>query len=227
MDRIINHNRLRYLLLIPIVFTIAAIMYFSGLTREINRTLLEEKAQEKQLELDLICDQIDAFIELDADWGRYDYRGILGHSLAFLDAQPFTFAALYDSDLREISRREPSYEGSPFDPLSYPEFLPGATSNESGHFILPFTPHGEPERDMHLYYRWVPTDVNLSGRFLTVIAISEYSVSNHAADWVGWGAMAMIVATLILNTVMVAVISRLGYIYQARNGTKWRNAREN
>jgi len=218
---ILNHRLGRYLSLLPLLIMVLAIMYFSGLTTEINHTLLEEKKTEKHLTLDLIDEQIDLFIAKDADWNMYDYESILAGSIASLDAQPFVFAALYDENLQNVSARTPSYNSS-FEPLENTAFHEEVLNNETGHAIINYTPTDSVPRDMHVYYRWVPTDASLSARYLTIVAVSEFSITNHTANWVGWGATALIVVVTILNIAMVALLSYLGHIYSLRDGTKHR-----
>jgi len=184
--KLINHRIGRYLLLLPILIATLAIMHFASLTAEINTTLLEEKFLEKQLDLDLVDNLVDQLIVRDNDWETYDYQSLLGDSIEFLDKQPFTFSALYTEDLQYVSYRTPSYEEL-FDPFIDTGFKQAVLTHAQGSYIVKYTPTDQPERDMHIYYRWVPTDDSFDQRFLSVVAISEFSISSHTADWVGWG----------------------------------------
>ena len=216
-----SHKFGRYLLLLPLLIAVVGMLYFSSVTREINQTLLEEKYLEKQLELDLIDNLVDQLIIRDEDWGIYDYQALLNDSIELLDAQPFTFAALYDEMLENLSHRTGSYTNL-YDPFAGTTFKEEVLANESGNFIAPFKPDGEAERDMHIYFRWVPTNTELNNRYLTVVAISEYSVSNHAGDWIGWGAIWLLGTVTLLNVGMILAVVRLGHIYSQRRGDKWR-----
>ena len=219
--KLINHRIGRYLLLLPILIAALAIMYFANLTAEINTTLLEEKFLEKQLDLDLVDNLVDQLIARDNDWATYDYQSLLGDSIEFLDKQPFTFSALYTEDLQYVSYRTPSYEEL-FDPFIDRGFKQAVLTHAQGSYVVKYTPADQPERDMHIYYRWVPTDTSLDQRFLSVVAISEFSISSHTADWVGWGALMLIATVTVLNIALVALLSRLGHIYDLRRGDKWR-----
>ena len=221
MISVVNSRWKVFLLLIPLIFSIAAGGYFYNVTREIDNTLLEEKYLEKVLEIDLIDSLVDSLIVIDDDWYTYDYIRLLLESIDLLDAQPFTFAALYNSELESLSHRTASYADL-YDPFLNEEFKEAVLSNERGHFISEYTPIDAPTRDMHLYYRWVPTDTSLDGRLLTIVAISQYTVTNHAADWVGWGGIVIITVTAILNIISVLLITELGWIYKAREGDKYR-----
>ena len=217
---IFNTKYGKWLALIPILLTVGICIYFRLLIPNINSALLDEKFTEKQRAVDRIAEDVDEFIAADADWGVYNYERILSHSMASEDAQPFTFAALYNYELVNLSARHPSYT-SAFEPLLYPAFRALATAEESGTFIMPFTPEGEPERNMHIYFRWVPTDPTLEHRYLLIVAISNYSVTNHVAAWVSTGGLAVVVLTSILNVIMVAIITKAGTFYDKRKGGKW------
>jgi len=220
---IFNHKYLRYIVLVPLLVMLLATGYFAWVTSEINTTLLAEKRLEKQLEIDLIADQIDDFIEADEDWYTYAYEPIITKRLASLDAQPFTFAALYDSSLNNVSARTPSYN-SFFEPVDHLGFVDEVRRNASGHSILSYEPDGEEARDMYIYYRWIPTDSTLQGRYLAVVAVSNYSVTNRISDWVGIGAMGLIIVVTALNVILAILLTRLGHIYEQRNGGKHRRA---
>ena len=219
--KILTRSWGRYVLVIPMLIAALAITYFANLTTDINHTLLEEKFLEKQLELDLIDNLVDQLIIRDEDWGIYDYQSLLNDSIELLDAQAYTFAALYDEALTNLSHRTGSYSDL-YDPFAGTNFRAEVLANARGNYISPYKPTGEPERDMHIYYRWVPTDTTLRNRYLTVVAISEYSISNHAAEWIGWGAMALVGTVTALNIALVVLMSRLGVIYEQRRGDKWR-----
>ena len=221
---VLNHKYGRYLLLIPIVIMAVASIYFSRVTAEIDKTLLAEKRLEKRLEIDLIADQIDAFIAVDNDWYTYSYEPIIANALASLDALPYTFAALYDGDLNSLSSRTPSYNPL-FEPmLGDDAFIEQVMTNPRGEYVMQYVPEGDAARNMYIYYRWIPTDSSLSGRYLAVIAVSSYSVTNRIADWVSVGAIALIAVVTILNSVLVILLSYLGCIYGKRRGGKHRGA---
>ena len=80
---LLNHRCGSYTLLVHILIALLATVYFSNLTNEINRTLLDEKFLEKQLELNLIDDLIDHLIIGDKDWDTYDYQALLSDGVEF------------------------------------------------------------------------------------------------------------------------------------------------
>ena len=222
MNTVFNSKWGRFLLLIPVAVAIFTGFYVGSATGVISESLLQEKIVEKHLEIDLICSQIDAFIASDADWGAYDYEKSLQNSMAIIDEQPFTFAALYTERLEDVSRRTPSYD-TPFVPLDYPEFAKAIADNEQGDIVLVYAPGGDAKpRDMHVYYRWVPTDETLQGRYLLAVAVSQYSVTNKAIDWISLGNMPLIIINLISGGITVGLVAYLGDIYRSRRGPKRR-----
>ena len=216
------NSKWKYLFLLPILLMIAFSVFFSILMDEIGNAILHEKMVEKRLNIDLIDSQIDRFIELDEDWDTYDYVSILAYDMQKLDEMPLTFAALYDFELNNISARSPSYESKPFDPMSYEEFVIAVNNNERGDLIVPFAPPDSEERDMLIYFRWVPTDTTLEKRLLTVVAISRYSVDTPLANWIVYGTVTLILITTLLNLALVAVLCNLGTVYPNRIRRKWR-----
>ena len=205
-----------------ILIGFCAYFYLAG--GEIVDALLREKVLEKQLDVDLICEQIDKFIKLDEDWGKYDYIPILSHDIEHLDKVPGTFAALYNTELETLSAREPTYT-TPFEPTEHPEFVEAVQSNRSGTVELWFEAEDVPGRAMYLYYRWVPTDESLSGQLLAVVAVSRYSVNTRIADWVMIGAAILILCTAVMLMATIIILVALGDVWVRRKGdSKWRAA---
>ena len=175
--------RTRVIVIAVIYLTIKATVCW-GSTVNINNGLLHEKFTEKVQQVDMLASYIDEMVVVDKDWGIYDYVRTLHGAIDYLDEQHMTFAAQYvylGEKLTEASSRTPSYTDSPFDPTVYPEFTTAVSSQDSGQMVLPFTPKGEPERDMYTYFRWIPTEDTLTGRILVVVAISQYTVQTNAA----------------------------------------------
>ena len=165
-----------------IVFVFGA--FFKLIQIDATRAALNEKAMERQINLDIIGSQIDRFIELDDDWDSYDYKSIVAYSLEYLDNLDMTFAAAYDANFKELSERAPSYINAPFEPIEQAAFLDAIAENESGMIDLWYEAEGVTGRTMKTAWKWIPTDNSLDNRFLLVVAVSEYSIQNAAFDWV-------------------------------------------
>jgi hypothetical protein len=222
LEKLSNHKVWKFLVLLPLMLLVCFVMYFHWLTGEIDAALLSEKFIEKHVDLDIICDGVDNLLDTDNDWGSYDYAGFLQHRMSYIDALPMTFAAVYNDRLELLSDRLASYENSPFDPTAYDEFYRAVHESESGDLVLSFEPAGDAERDMYLYYRWVPTRNDLDGRFLTVVAISRHSVDTSISEWVSYGSLALIVGVFVICACPIFLWIVLGSVYGKRKGDKWR-----
>ena len=220
--KLIKWLRNASVLLPAIVMVVINIVAGLWLTNAVTSALLREKMVEKRLDLDLICVQIDDYVERDKDWGIYDYGATLRKSMEYLDAQPMTYAGVFTEDLQDISIRTESYAGSPFEPMLCEDFVAAVNSADSGDCVQSFTPHGEKPRDMHIYFRWVPADSSLTGRYLTIVAISKYSVTVPVSTRVA------IVMSINIITALVCVVwygiksVELGHIRKLRKGEPWR-----
>jgi hypothetical protein len=201
-------------------------MYFQWVTREVNTALLNEKYLEKKHDIGILAETIDGFLAADEDWNIYDYTKAIAGVTEYIDGLPMTFAAAYRDEgdgLTPVSGRTASYEASPFDPLSDPEFLIAIKDNENGELTILFEPEGEELREMFVYFKWIPTDPELSNRFLVVAAVSSYSISTPMASWVSIGQWISMGVTFALELMLVILLVRLGHIYEQRDGRqKWR-----
>jgi len=221
-EPLFNRKWGKYVYLIPSLFILALMFFYVWWLNASVDGLLREKLIEKQLDIDLICSQTDAFIEFDNDWETYDYERILGHSVALVDAQPFTFAALYTERLENVSARTASY-ASLYEPLENAAFVDTVRTHESGNYTMPYKPPDSDERDMYIYYRWIPTSTELSGRYLAIVAISEYSIINSPLELIGWVLLGIFALISVASFIVTAGFSQFGYIWSQRKGDKWRS----
>ena len=217
----LNDKRKVYLLLLPFVFLIANALYFRWVTSAISDALLTEKYQEVQTELGLFATTMDAFVEVDSGWDVNRYTHIITDNIFMIDSKPMTFAAAYqysDDALVNVSERHPSYEASPFDPLSYPGFCALIAEQDVGDFKVMFKPEGSDPREMLVHFRWIPTDGSLDGRYLVVVGISKYSISTQIPQWVSVGQWVSMTITFILSVGLAVFALQLGHIYDMREG---------
>ena len=186
-----------------LVAAIAAQAVFHIASTGIDRMLLTEKLIEKQLELDLIAEQINLSIKKNNDWesAHEYYEKSIVSSVELLDRVKMTYAAVFDRSLHNLSARSPSYEGSPFEPNVFPAFINAVKTSESGNLVLPFSPPGSNERAMHLRFQWLPSDPAASDRFLAVVAISKYTVNTKLSAWVQATAVLLVIAAFIIGIV--------------------------
>ena len=220
--KFLNDGR-KYLIAIALVILIAFCGFFYYAFAHVNDALLREKIIDRKFDVDLICDQIDHFVELDNDWEEYDYRTTLAYVVAEIDGTVGTYAELFDKDMNGVSERTPLYEGAPFDPREYPELMEAIRAKERGEMNVLFDKGAAPH-DMNIYFRWVPTDKTLTNRYLVIIGVTQVSVNTTISALLKYGAVALIVVAAIFIIGSVILLCRLGYIYQSRGGTdKWRH----
>ena len=190
-----TETRIRALILILVAIVILVI--FNMICNGIDRMLLAEKLIEKQLGIDLIAEQTDRSIKKYNDWesAHEHYIDSVVISVELLDRVEMTYAAVFDENLQNLSARSPSYEGSPFEPNVFPEYVAAVKANERGNLVLPFTPPGREKRDMYLHFRWLPSDKVLPHRLLVVVAISRYTINTKVSMWVQIAANLLVIAT--------------------------------
>ena len=172
--------------LFPAIVVILIVVLSAVIKQEIDRMLLEEKLIEKRFEISLITEQVDSLLAKSNDWedARDRYLNTILINIEMLDKVDMTYAAVFDEQLQNLSARSPSYEGSPFEPTVYPEFVEAVRTTELGDLTMAFTPPGSQTRPMYLHYRWVPSDKAIRDRVLLVTAISKFSLNASISTWV-------------------------------------------
>ena len=210
------HKFYRFLFLIPITVMILSSVFFSMLRKQGETSLINEKFAEKKLEVAMMANHADAFIAKDNDWGQQHdyYQQSLVFDMEALDKQNQTYAVVFDSNLKQLSKQD-FYNGG-FDPMLYPSFLDAVRVNDMGDMVFHYTPADTaangPERDVYVHYRWIPTGSSYQDRFLVVVAISKYTIVTKTAGWSNTGVAALIALTAVCNLAMVAVMT---WMYQA------------
>ena len=201
MGETVQKPKIRYKIIIPLLMTLGILLFFGIFQGEITRMLLNEKLIEKKFELDLISNQLKYFTDKNDDWDtNHDfYANTVMASIERIDQLPMTYASVFSQTLENLSARNPSYENSPFEPMSYPLFMEAIHVSESGDLELEFTPPGSETRTMYLHYQWLPEDTSLNNRFLAAVAISKFSINTQIAVWVQPLAIALILASFLIS----------------------------
>jgi len=206
---VIDINRyIRFLYLLPIAMMIAFSFFFTGLTQEIQNSLLNEKFAEKKLEVAIMANHVDEFIKQDNDWTDEHeyYQQSLIYDMNAMDTADMTYAMVFDEQLSPLTN-QPNYSGG-FDPMVYQSFVSAIHQNQLGDMIIHFVPDSGTPRDIYVHYQWIPTGVQYSDRFLVVVAISQLSVVTKVSNsyTVGW--ISLIAITTILDIVMISIMIR-------------------
>ncbi|MCL1964266.1 MAG: hypothetical protein FWF69_04305 [Firmicutes bacterium] len=214
----------KYPFLMVFLVLIAFCAYFYVARNNMDETLLKEMIADRRVAIDTICDTINRFVEADNDWATYDYVTILSGVVAELDAARGVYAELFDTDMHNLSKRWQAFvEDAAFEAEDYPALLQTMRENERGEVTIWFDKPDTPSHDIHIYYRWVPTNKALEGRLLIVLGVSKYAINHNISSWITYGAAALIAVTAVLMLGAVMLLCRLGYIYQQRGGAdKWR-----
>lgn len=197
----------RYIYLLPIVTTIIFGLMFFNMIEIGENALFENTKIERYANVDIVADQLDMLILLEEDWeAEYNrYEETLLFTGEVLDAQPYTFAATYNSELELVSARYDSDDGDYPIVIRYMQnFVEEVKNNERGEMVLQI--HDEGIEELYIHYRWVPTDNTLEGRFLLVVGVwkssSMVSYSSGLSVWVS----VLLVLNALLNFLMVWVI---------------------
>ena len=215
-------NKKRVLFLTVLVL-IALSYYNLYSVRVIKSTQLEEKF----VEIKNIIDTVAAAINADADthW-TYHERNVIAHTES-IDRLEQVYAAAYKYDgesLVLMTVRE--YETSPLDPFDFPESDVMFSGAESGRFLIRYKPDFQTERDMHLYYRWMPSYSAPYEKYLVIGGVTEYSIQTQIptiftiGQWVG----TVIITALFF--IFVFVDLALGHIWSQRGRNPYREKPE-
>jgi hypothetical protein len=207
------HSKLKYLYLLPILLLIGFSIFFNYIYNERQREVINEKMIEKRTEVEIIVAQVDRYVEIDKDWGTYNYAADISYVVEKLDRMYGVFAAVYDDKFRLVSKRVLSGESEDesdnlFDPVQSSDFIIKAQYNNSGNLELPYN-RGRDEVVMHTYFQWVPTKPSYERRLLVVIGITPDSAQTHPENFMTFGMIGLIAVTFLLNLGLVIMISRL------------------
>ena len=205
---ILKSKKLRFLLLIPLLFLICDAVYWRYATKEIDDSHLREK----YVEIVNFVDMLTITVNADVARGRSGYGDGIRDATEFIDNLHQVFAAAYrlepDGNLLLLTSR--TYETSIFEPLDYPSFCEKIQTGDSGEITIGYTPENQAYRELHLYFRWMPTVINAAEKYLVVAGISEHSVTSHMALWVSIGQW---VSTIIVFSLIVWLVVMLADCY--------------
>jgi hypothetical protein len=91
-----------------------------------------------------------------------------------------------------------------FDPLMSDEFREMVQTSDRGFIQIPFQPDGYQERTFLLYFRRVPTNRTLDGKFLSVVGISTFSIDTNAVVFIIYGIQVLLVVSTIIDYILIA-----------------------
>ena len=222
----IFNDKRKYLLILAILVLAGFCFYFNYIFRENENALVREMAWEKQQDVNLLCGIVDKLVEMDERTGnRYGYDKVLKFAVQYIETNfRSTYAQVFDEKLNPLMPLNPGVGGGKkHNPLDYPEFVEAVQNNESGNLIYRYETAEAGKRDIYMTFRWIPTDVGHSQRYLVAVGISKYTITEQIDRKAVYGAVALIIVAAAYIIVCTVLIVRLGYIYDQREGDKWRN----
>jgi len=184
---------------------------------------------EKQQDVALLTEMIDKLVEMDKETGVYHgYDQMLMFAVEFIEANYHsTFAQVFDDELNPLTELNPGVGGGrKHNPLDYPEFIEAVRGSESGNLVYEYETAQAGKRDIYMTFRWVPTDTNHTSRYLITVGISKYTISEQISKLAIYGAIALITVTAVFLVGSAVTLVRLGYVYDQREGDKWREGRQ-
>jgi len=209
----------KFLVLVPVLFLALNAFYFMHASKEIQNALLREKYDETINFVEMLSSAVEANTE--RVWSDHEQNII--NSVEYADKLYQIYAGAYklvDDNLILIN--ECFYETSPFEPFDFVEFTDAAMTQESGSLIIGYTPENQKYRELNLYFKWMPLYSPPNERYLVIAGVSKYSVTSAVPLWVSMGQLVNMGVTFIINTWLILLLVRLGYIYEDRKGEKWR-----
>ena len=212
----LNHQKYRYLILIPLVFLLLNAVYYRYMMAEINNKLLQEKFNQVIADVDILGQAIDEFVNADHNWGVYDYAAEVCQLTAVIGTLPYTVADVYQQTkdgLIVLSQRAAGEES--FAPRLDQQFNLAVAKQEHGQMILDWTDDHQKTRPMYVYFRWIPTGPKFENRFLVVVAVSLQSITTPMALWVSAGQWLSMAITFCLETWLVLLVGSLGRVHNS------------
>jgi hypothetical protein len=214
----------KYLLLIPLVFSLIMLTFFSAAFDEIMRERHEQQFHTVQKSLNYITSVFDRFVEANSDWGSYDYTSILTQVFTGIDKMSAIRVTLLSHDLVPITGAFIDDEGTPYDLLGYDDFVEAVrASDDSGELTITVDDGNEEPYELLIYFKKIPTG-DYENKLIAVYGVSKYAVEDNFAPWLIWGVVGMVAMTVLLQIWMILYISRLSDAERHARETarKWR-----
>ena len=206
------HRWRGFFLVFGLLIVIGACVFYAYAYPAYEDARVREKALDRRQEVNLLSGIVDLLAEHDGTAGGMSYKDVLDYSLRYMEAEfSSTFAQLYDENLNPLLELSPGVAGGQkHNPLDYPEFVAAVTDPDTTFGSLTYwyeTPQAG-GREVHMTFRWVPTDATCRTRYLIAVAISKYSVSEQIAADIKAITLALIVVTSLYIVVAAAVVCK-------------------
>ena len=192
----------KYFVWISVVLLIPLVFYFYFVTDEINTALLNENIVKIRDEINLLAAAVEA--DPDLHWTEHE-KNIIAY-VEDLDAINQVVAAVYDNDL--ILQTERYALTSPFEPLEYPEFVTAIRTNTQGMLTIGYTPLDQAYRDLHIFYRWMPSYAPPEEQYLVFGGVSKFTVVSEVQKFVLFGLWGSLTINFLMNVLYLVLFVR-------------------
>ena len=187
-------------LLFPALYVLLYVLYMLYSSGNTQAVLLREKAVEIQHSIDMLAAGVDGAQGLS----RHERERLVCDQVEHLDGLYQVYAgafARFDGAYGLITERV--YETSPFEPFDFAQFVEAVTLNDYGFMMIHYAPEDQGARDLHVYYRWMPSHAPREERLLVVGGVSKYSIVSQAPALVSISQVATIVAMVFMAGLLV------------------------
>jgi len=203
--------------LLPMALLIAVIIIVPP---KVQRAMLSEKYVTMTQMVDVIAAGVEA--EPTRTWHEHEVN--IKKSVEQMDGIYEVYAAAYKtSDGETMLFTERHFEASIFEPFDYDEFCEAVESLESGAVTINYAPEGKVQRDLYIYFRWMPLYSPRGERYLVVMGVSRHSIVTKDYLWVTYALWAVFAISTVGTVFTTYLTACLGHIYTMRKGkSKWR-----
>ena len=195
-----------------IIVLVAFTLYFQYTIQHFNDALLQEKIASCQNDLDCFCDTIDFLVQRDDNWDTHNYEHTLAYAASRMDDFGGVYAELFDQSFNGLSERVRFFQSNPFDPRKYPDLMERFKTEDSGSYIAAYSSDETPTHNLHVLWRWVPTNSEHDNRLLFVVGVSDYEFfsSLRFSSWIAYGSVVLILtsALFIVGSLMLITVER-------------------
>ena len=211
------NGKAKYLLLLPLALLIAILAFTQYSAQKVEETVRAEKYEEIVNEINMLAAAVDANPE------RYwlDHEQNIIASVSYLNHPPYALCAVYKTDGGGHTLITSPGEAAPFTLPDYQSLPIAVEQQDSGDIVIA----GVRDRDLHLYFRWMPRYSPDDERYLVVAGVRETSIPSMLPMWVSAGQIASVLITFCLNAILVVILAYLGHIYSLRSADKHRDRR--
>ena len=208
-------------------------VYFQIVLASSEQRAVWQQAWEKKQDVDLLCGIVEKLLEMDRVYNMdYRYDEVLQYAVSYIESNyTSTYAQLFNESLEALTPLSPGVGGGKkHNPLDYPEFVEAVATSESGSLTYWYGTSQAGGREVHMTFRWVPTDAAHSSRYLIAVGISKYTIQESMNPWMAYGTVALILSTSVFIIGVTVLSCRLGYYYDTRrediHDGKWRGRLE-